>query len=1359
MSVLIETLRDSKTFFCFLLLCFGSTFSKAQSPEWIPFEQLSEDQGLSSSYLYQITQDDQGFIWICSANGIFRYDGLQFQLVDMEIPEGGEIEDHIDRIIDLGDRGKVGLGEHHTLYHKANNDPSFRSLSLEDTLGLSLQFNQIEQGPDNMLWAAGPKGLFNINVEQGTSTKVFLPDSLSAIERFMYDKSRDRLWVINSNRTFCIDNFLEGDHNFHWIASHKNDVNDIELDALGGLWYAGTMTYIYHVDPNTLKEVEIPYESKQEISLTSNSNRINTLEEDGKGYMWAGSNYEGIYKIHIKTHRTERIKNIAFDDLSLASDKVISILKDRSDVMWVATWGGGLNKYNPYRSQYNTVRFIPGAQNTLTSSVVSTLYEDENGKMWVGSLKGLDLFDPNTRKIQNFPFNDSSGNENDIYAIEKDPSNEKRLLLGTKDGLYQFDKVGKSYSKWKGPKGENDKQIIDRLVYFLSTDSISQSTFAVTYFNYQIWKKANNSSSYKRILDLEDHFQVEEVLCTKDNKGNFWMTDYSGDLFVFDVSNSRIDTLKWHPTSETFPPNLAFGKVFIDQSDRVWLPTLKGLHVLTLVEGGYYKMKRYTSEDGLPDNYILSVEEDQRGDIWLSSNQGLTRIDMETNKISTLSKQDGLQANQFEYGASFFSKKNKLLYFGGVEGLNYFNIEHLQLDTTPPELAFLNFEILNEDSTRCIRLEDLSNPEQTPIELSHKDRIMTTQFVALNHTLPSSNYYAIKLEGFDRNWRNLEHVNKATFTNLSTGSYTLKIKAANKDGFWSKHPIQQRIIVHPPWWETWWAYLIYGLSFTSLIVLYFRFSLSKQEAQLEVKRIKELDHLKTRLYANITHEFRTPLTVILGVTKELERKLGKEVEKGLSVISRNGQNLLHLINQMLDLSKLDANKLELNMVQGNIVTYLENQTEAFYHLAKRKGIQLSFHKATESIDMDFDPHKIYQIFSNLLSNAIKFSRSGDEIRVSITTLKTEVNVPDRLVLKVEDTGEGIKEEDLQHIFDRFYQVDNSNKREGEGTGIGLSLVEELIALMGGEIQVSSTFQKGTQFKLILPISNLAPFVRADQEKTSYLLPNLQVGEDSFETILDDQEEKPLLLIIEDNADIRAYIQRCLSSEYAIIAAENGMIGCEKAIERIPDIILSDVMMPKKDGFEVCLELKSNIKTSHIPIVLLTARAEVEDRIVGMNRGADDYLAKPFDEEELKVVLKNLVHLRKHLQKRYSRITEEDAKAPIDQKIEDTFIVQARNILLDHLEDATFGIQELCRELAMSRMQLHRKLKALTNLSTSIFIRNIKLERAAHLLKTSDDLISEVAYKVGFNDPKYFSKVFTEQYKSSPREFRVNSTQS
>ena len=1355
MSVLIETLRDSKTIFCFLILCFGSNFSKAQYPEWIPFEQLNEDQGLSSSYLYQITQDDQGFIWICSANGIFRYDGLQFDLVDMEIPEGGEIEDHIDRIVDLGEQGKVGLGEHHTLYHKANNDPSFRAVPLADSLGLALLFNQIEQGPDNMLWAAGPKGLFNIDIEKATYTKVLLPDSLSAILNFMYDKSRDRLWVLNSNRTFCIDNFLNGDQDFHWIANHKNDINDVELDASGGLWYAGTMTYIYHVDPNRLEEIEIPYESKQEISQTSNSNRINTLEEDGRGYMWAGSNYEGIYKIDIKSHRTVRIKNIAFDHQSLTSDKVISILRDKSNVMWVATWGGGLNKHNPYRSQYNTVRFIPGAENTLTSASITALYEDKNGKIWVASRKGLDLFDPITRTIQNYPFNDISGNENDIYAVEKDPSNEDRLLLGTKDGLYQFNLSKKRYEKWKAPTGDNENEIGDRLVYFLSTDSLSQSTFAVTYFNYKIWKKERESLSYKMILDLEDYFQVEEVLCTKDNKGNFWMTDYSGDLFVFDISNSSIDTLKWLSTSEKFPPNLAFGKVFIDQSDRVWLPTQKGLYVLILTEDGSYQMNSYTSEDGLPDNYILSVEEDQRGGIWLSSSKGLTLLDIETDKISTIDKKDGLQANQFEYGVSCFSKKNELLYFGGIEGFNYFNVEQLQLDTTSPDLAFLNFEILNEDSTRFLNREDLANTDQAPIHLSHKDRIMTTQFVALNHAQPASNYYAIKMEGFDRNWRSLDHVNKATFTNLSTGSYTLKVKAANKDGFWSKHPIEQKIIVHPPWWETWLAYLIYALSFTSLIILYFRFSLSKQEAQLEVKRIKELDHLKTRLYANITHEFRTPLTVILGVTKELERKLGKEVGKGLSVISRNGQNLLHLINQMLDLSKLDANKLELNMVQGNMVTYLENQTEAFYHLAERKGIELSFHKGTESIDMDFDPHKMYQIFSNLLSNAIKFSKSGDSIKVSIATLKTEDSLVDHFLLQVEDTGEGIKEDDLQHIFDRFYQVDNSNKREGEGTGIGLSLVKELIALMGGEIQVSSTYQKGTQFKVILPISNLAPFVRADLEKTSYLLPNLQVGEDSFETILDDQEEKPLLLIIEDNADIRAYIQRCLSSEYAIITAENGMIGCEKAIERIPDIILSDVMMPKKDGFEVCLELKSNIKTSHIPIVLLTARAEVEDRIAGMNRGADDYLAKPFDEEELKVVLKNLVHLRKRLQKRYSSITEEDVKAPIDQKIEDAFIMNARNILLDHLEDASFGIQELCRELAMSRMQLHRKLKALTDLSTSIFIRNIKLERAAHLLKTSDYLISEVAYKVGFNDPKYFSKVFTEQYKYSPSEFRTN----
>ena len=542
--------------------------------------------------------------------------------------------------------------------------------------------------------------------------------------------------------------------------------------------------------------------------------------------------------------------------------------------------------------------------------------------------------------------------------------------------------------------------------------------------------------------------------------------------------------------------------------------------------------------------------------------------------------------------------------------------------------------------------------------------------------------------------------------------------------------------------------------------------------KLRAQRLKELDVAKSNLYTNITHEFRTPLTVIMGMTDQI---LGNDKEKNL--IHRNSRHLLNLINQMLDLAKLENGTLKLNLIQGDVIPFLRYLTESFQSFAESKEVALTFSSEVESLEMDYDAEKLQQIISNLLSNAIKFTPKGGEVVVSgqlkvvsgqLNRVSSSANLPlttYHLQLTVQDTGIGIPKEDLEHIFDRFYQVDDSSTRKSGGTGIGLALAKELVYLMRGDIRVESTVGRGTEFVLLIPIENEAPKVDSlEKIESTAIAEAIQQGKTIGNVIEEaallpgNAEEGvanlPLALLVEDNRDVAEYLQSCLKDQYRYEWAANGQEGIDKAIEIVPDIIISDVMMPEKDGYEVCKALKEDTRTSHIPIVLLTAKATTEDRLTGLRRGADAYLTKPFNKEELFIRLDQLIEVRRKLRERYSNIKEGDLPPPEEEyNQEDSFIQSLREAVEANLSDEDFGITELCRSVNLSRTQVHRKLKALTGKSASAFIRSIRLNKAKTLLLSSDLTVSEIAYDVGFHDPNYFSRTFNDEFGMPPSAIR------
>jgi signal transduction histidine kinase/CheY-like chemotaxis protein len=627
------------------------------------------------------------------------------------------------------------------------------------------------------------------------------------------------------------------------------------------------------------------------------------------------------------------------------------------------------------------------------------------------------------------------------------------------------------------------------------------------------------------------------------------------------------------------------------------------------------------------------------------------------------------------------------------------------------------------------------------IRLTHRDRFFNLEFFIPDFRNTGQNLYSYWLEGYDKDWSTPARINWLQYENLPPGEYTLHIRGGLNPEYYESSERMLKVIVARAWYKTWWAFLLYAGAVLVVFIFFYRQRLKRELEKAEGHRLRELNTLKSRLYTNITHEFRTPLTVIMGMADNIQ---GYDQERKL--IRRNSNNLLRLINQLLDLSKLDSGALNLDLVQGDIINYLQYLTESFYSMAREKEVRLTFYSEIPELVMDFDEGKIQHIVYNLLSNALKFTESGG--RVVLHANEGVRKAGRYLQLKVQDTGVGIPSEQLPHIFDRFFQADSSTTRRGEGTGIGLALTKELIELMGGSIEVESALEKGTTFTLLLPFRL--------EVQTSAMLGLPSSGMPASEPASDFPKvnttgDKPLLLLIEDNADVVTYIAGLLERDYEIHLAPNGLAGIDKAFELVPDIIISDVMMPEKDGYEVCETLKEDERTSHIPIILLTAKATTEDRIEGLKGGADAYLVKPFHKEELFVRLEQLVALRKALQARYAGYALLSERAPLlkEPTLDDLFLQKLVAFVQENLDKDDLGVPQLCRAVQRSNTQVNRKLKALLNKTPSQFIRSIRLQKARELLKSTDLTVSEIAYKVGFNDPNYFSRLYSEEFGHPP----------
>ncbi|HEY3384994.1 MAG TPA: ATP-binding protein, partial [Saprospiraceae bacterium] len=944
-----------------------------------------------------------------------------------------------------------------------------------------------------------------------------------------------------------------------------------------------------------------------------------------------------------------------------------------------------------------------------------------------------------------------------------------QLWFGSTTGMMKLTspKTGErlTFQHYSGKQG-----FTDAFVMCITPDSKGNIWFG-TFGGGLIQAKLSASGDIEEFIHFtEDQgFPANYIIAViEDDEGNLWVeTDINGVSYFKLNPDRRSGTLTVYSEREGLLSQ-QLSSMYLDPKGDLWLGTERnGLCQFVLSDAkGEQKFNAFTKNQGLTDDNIREIipfpGNGPDRPFWVTTKNGLNLVQPHNSNESkttlfSFGRTEGIKHTGFTYRNGNIDHNGKI-WLGTEQGLQVLSLNTFKTSNSIPKPFLrqihvneraINYHHLPDSLKRSISFKQTNLYENLPIAptFSYKSNHLTFSFAATDWSDPYKLQYSYKIDGLNETWSTPSAESKAEYRNLPSGTFTFKVRAIGESQIWSE-PFEYKFTIRPPWWYSWWAIVMYTCFGGFIVYRTYRFQLNRKLEIAEKQRLVELDQIKNRLYTNITHEFRTPLTLIHGpVTQALSKNTVLE-QKDIQSIHRQSERLQQLINQMLQLQKLEAGMLKPHYAYGEIIQVLRNLFGSFETWAKDKNISMLFSSSLQEVYMDFDQEKLTQIISNLVSNAIKHTPRGGKVAMVINPSSSA----DFLLINISDTGTGISEEDLPYIFDRFYQ---SKRASSGGTGIGLALVKNLTDLLGGQISVESKLDSGSTFKLSLPITKRTHKPAEAVPATEVSVHEAHDEEINFITPQHVIPGKPIVLIVEDHPEVLQYVASCLADEYTILSAKDGNEGLRLAYERVPDLIISDVMMPGKDGFELCNILKTDIQTSHIPIILLTGRGDHEAMMEGIGRGADAYVTKPFDPEELLLRVRKLLELRSTLSQYYRQHATTQNPETIQQSSakENEFLQKIRAFVEEHLNDSRFNMDMLCHQMAMSHPQLHRKITALTGESTGKFVRSVRLAKALELLRHSDLTISEIAYETGFSEPGYFTKVFSKEFNSSPTEYR------
>ncbi len=1126
-----------------------------------------------------------------------------------------------------------------------------------------------------------------------------------------------------------------------------NKINAICIDSAGTVW-AGTDDGLFIFDLRTKSFEKIMRLKKDGDG--SGTLHIKDISQSEDGCIWVTTNGNKIAIIVPKTREIKYIINNTRKNEARRNVYMGKIYKDRAGSLWISNWLEGVWVYHPSGKKINIYKKESNNNNSLSNQIVTKALKDENGDLWIATDGGgLNKYSFKEKKFTHYlekNIKKISDLDNKIFTIFLD--SRKNLWLGKENGVSLFDRKTGRYTKIEFPNAPLDIKKVNAIGEDKKGNLIIASQEYLIYYNPKTHTAAYNKVKPRGNTFIMLGFSIDDFLIDRNN--NIWVTTWEGlGLLNKEKNEFEIYLDKYFEITE----ENHFWTMHEDREGIFWLGSQAD--GLKRFDPATKKFTSFKKEHGLLSNNVFSILEDENGFLWLGTELGLSRFDKRRQTFSNFTINDGLPSNCFVPNAAWIATDGEM-FFGTKKGLISFRPRNFQQNKYLPPIAITSFKVFNKEYHLN---KDIAFTDE--ITLKHSDNVFSFEFSALNFVHPQSNQYAYKLEGFNDDWIMLGNKREVTYTNLDPGKYQFMVKASNNDGFWNETGKTVRLVIQPPWWKTWWAYLIYVLIIISIYLRVRKYELNKfmlqNEAKLnrlEADKLMEADKVKSAFFTNISHEFRTPLTLIIEPVEILKKQLNDSgAEKILEMVGRNARRLLQLINQILDLSKLEARSMKLQVQKKNVIPFIKGCFASFESAAKLKQINYEIKIKTPRKEMYFDSDKLQKIIFNLLSNALKFTKSGGKVWAS-------VEVRDKnLLITIRDDGIGIPADQIKYIFNRFFQVDRKYAEENGGSGIGLALTKELTELHNGNITVESVAGEGATFSVKLPTEDdiyyvdeiIDPAIVADAYPPDFL--------NSAENIVNPQllrQSKSLVVLIEDNSDMRNFILQSLEEDFQVVACADGLQGIEKTKEVMPDLVLSDVMMPAMDGFEVCRQIRSSEITSHIPVILLTAKAALDDKIEGLEIGADDYITKPFNSKELITRIRNLIDLRKRIWSKISDSLLASGSTKIKilnglTKFDKQFIERVYDIVEKNYTHPEFNVEFFSSANAMSPSQLRRKMTVLFNRSPNEFIRSFRLQKAAKSIIEEGTNVSEAAFACGFNSLPYFTKCFQKELGKLPSD--------
>jgi len=1333
------------------------------------FSRLNTYNGLSHNQVNTILKDPDGFLWFGTMSGLNRYDGYSFKIFNKKHNDSTSLVDnYVLSLYELPDgkiwvmtRGGACIYSSHSEKFDADYNKYLRSLGLP-----SGTIIRIIKGNNGRYWFLYDNLNLYLYSDSEKSSKLFKQHSvlLPSDKITSFNETKDgKLWLLYQDGLLQKYDIITNAVIVTSTAFQKmykgNDPFNLFIDNDGDiwLWYYTYGAYLFHPEDNSIRQFnEKPSPSRLSSSL------ISQIVQDNNDLIWMATDHGGVTLIDKrKNFQTTYLLNDPKDPKSLSQNSVTTVYKDDNGVMWLGTYKQGINYLNGNIVQFARYHYQPSNAGSLPYDDVNRFVEDKRGNIWIGTNGGgLIYFDRKNNTFRQYlydPNDNNSLSNNVIVSLWID--HEDILWIGTYfGGLNSFD--GKKFTRYRHK--ENDPSGLSNDNIWEIYEDREQNLWIGTLGSGLdlLDRKTNQFKHYKYTGDPSDLVisnYISAIL--EDRGGNLWIGSDQG-VTVFE-KNRNTSTRYQHTTDKNSLSDNSVICFLEDSKGRMWVGTREGLN---LFNQETKQFQVFTSTDGLPGNLILNILEDKHQTLWLTTANGLCNA-VPVHKdggiafsIVSYDEMNNLQNLEFNENAALKTQTGEL-FFGGPSGFNIIDPDKIKKLENHSKIVFSSLQILNRDvepgelvNNRVLLEQSLSKLHG--IDLKYTENVFSIEFASLDFAHSNRDKYAYMLEEFNTDWLYADWTQRrATYTNLNPGHYTLKVKVLNRDGLWSDIKSLQ-INIQPPFWRTTTAYLIYALIIIGMFLLARRITLDRIHMRFEVKqqrreaeRAHALEKLKTKFFTNVSHEFRTPLSLIIApLDKIIRQSADEEQKKQLNLVQRNAKRLLNLVNQLLDFRKMEVEEVKLHPSIGDIIGFARDISLSFMDVAEKKKIQFAFSSNVDSLEIYFDKDKIEKILFNLISNAFKYTHDNGAVSVNLLYNPPVNNEGDgTLTLEVKDTGIGIPADQQERIFERFFQTDVPESMVNQGTGIGLAITKEFVRLHSGIITVKSEPEKGSCFTVLL----------AAKKIYHPSTPSATAAEVTEQLSLEDgqrKDKKKTIVIVEDNEDLRFYLKDNLKGQYHVEEALNGKEGWEKIKLMNPDLVVSDIMMPLMDGVEMARKIKNETLTAHIPVILLTAMGSEEKQLEGLKAGVNDYVTKPFTFEVLASRIRNLLAQQKILQKRFQKQIEvnpgEVTITPVDEK----FLKQALEVVEKNLDSAEFSVEDFSRDMFMNRTTLYRKIHSLTGKSPLEFIRSIRLKRAARLLDKSGMSVAEIAYEVGFNNPKVFTKFFKEEFKVTPSQY-------